>query len=128
VKLLPDTHTLLWFAAGDAQLSDAARAAIEGPENETLVSVASLWEMAIKVSLGKLDLGMSFEEFVTDHIVGNGIGLLAILPAHVSRVVVLPFHHRDPFDRLLIAQAQEEAIPIVGRDHVFGAYGVALVW
>jgi PIN domain nuclease of toxin-antitoxin system len=128
VKLLLDTHTLLWFVAGATQLSDTARAAIEAPENEALVSVASLWEMAIKVSLGKLDLGMPFEEFVADHVVGNGMEILDISPAHVSRVVSLPFHHRDPFDRLLIAQAQEEAIAIVGRDHAFGVYGVTLVW
>jgi PIN domain nuclease of toxin-antitoxin system len=128
VRLLLDTHALLWFAGGDAQLSAAARSAIEAEVNQPLVSVASVWEMGIKISLGKLDIGMSLGAFVRDHVVGNGMNLLAITPEHVERVVGLAFHHRDPFDRLLIAQALEEGAAIVGRDSEFNKYGIPLIW
>ena len=128
MKLLLDTHTLLWFVAGDSRLSDAARVAIESQENEPLVSIASVWEMGIKISLSKLDLGMPLDEFIREHIEGNGIGVLDIALAHVVRIVPMPFHHRAPFDRLLIAQAQEEEIQIVGCDPAFAAYGVNLIW
>ena len=128
MRQLLDTHALLWFAAGDSQLSPAARAAIESVGNESYVSVASLWEMGIKISLGRLDVGMSLGAFVRDHILGNGLNLLRISPEHVEGIVGLPFHHRDPFDRLLIAQALGEEMPIVGRDPEFVKYGVTLVW
>ena len=128
MKLLLDTHTLLWFVAGDSRLSDAAREALESPQNEPLVSIASLWEMAIKISLGKLDVGMALVEFARDHIEGNGIGLLGLTSPQVVRIASMPFHHRDPFDRLLIAQAQEEGIQVVGCDQAFSAYGVTLLW
>jgi PIN domain nuclease of toxin-antitoxin system len=93
-----------------------------------MVSVASLWEMGIKISLGKLAIGKPFNEFVQDEITGNGMDLLGITPAHVARIIQMPFHHRDPFDRLLIAQAEEEGLPIVGCDHAFAAYGAKLIW
>ena len=128
MRLLLDTHTILWFAAGDPQLSAAARTAIEDASNRPMVSIASVWEMAIKVSLGKLALGADLAAFVQGHITGNGIELLSITPTHISGIVSLPFHHRDPFDRLLIAQALAEGIPIVGCDSHFASYGVTLVW
>jgi PIN domain nuclease of toxin-antitoxin system len=128
VRVLLDTHALLWFVAGDAQLSPTARSAIEDDSNLPLVSIASVWEIGIKISLGKLDVGMPLGRFVRDHVLGNGMTILAITPAHVERVVGLPFHHRDPFDRLLIAQALEEGVPIIGRDAELSTYGVALVW
>ena len=119
---------MLWFTAGDAQLSAAARSAIEDEANEPTVSIASVWEMGIKMSLGKLDVGMHLAAYIRDHILGNGMNLLPITPSHVDRLVGLAFHHRDPFDRLLIAQALEEDIPIVGRDPEFGKYPVTIVW
>lgn len=128
MNILLDTHTLLWFVAGDSKLSNTAREAIESADNSALVSVASLWEMGIKISLGKLDIGMPFNEFVRDEVTGNGMDLLGITASHVARIIQMPFHHRDPFDRLLIAQAEEEGIPIVGRDHAFSAYGATLIW
>lgn len=128
MNILLDTHTLLWFVAGDSKLSDPAREAIESPDNTALVSIASLWEMGIKISLSRLDIGMSFDEFVRDEVTGNGMVLLGITAAHVARIIKMPFHHRDPFDRLLIAQAEEEGIPIVGCDHAFTAYGSTLIW
>jgi PIN domain nuclease of toxin-antitoxin system len=128
VRILLDTHALLWFVAGDAQLSAAARSAIEEAADLPLVSIASVWEIGIKISLGKLDVGVPLGTFVRDHILGNGMEILAITPAHIERVVRLPFHHRDPFDRLLVAQALEESVSIVGRDAEFSKYGIALVW
>ena len=128
MRLLLDAHTILWFAAGDPQLSAGARTVIEDTSNRPVVSIASVWEMAIKVSLGKLGLGMDLATFVQGHITGNGIELLSITPAHIAGIISLPFHHRDPFDRLLIAQALAEGIPIVGCDSHFASYGVTLVW
>jgi PIN domain nuclease of toxin-antitoxin system len=109
-------------------LSAVARAAIESEANEPVVSMASVWEMGIKISLGNLDVGMDLEQFVNVHILGNGMDLLAITPAHVGRIVGLVFHHRDPFDRLLIAQALEESMAIVGRDPEFSNYAVSMIW
>lgn len=105
MRLLLDTHTFLWFLADDPQLSPAARRLIEDGTNEILLSMASLWEIAIKVSLGKLTLGGAFATFIPDQLTLNAFGLLPIELAHVTAVAALPFHHRDPFDRLLIAQA-----------------------
>jgi PIN domain nuclease of toxin-antitoxin system len=128
VKILLDTHTVLWFTGGDVRLSDRAREAIESPDNEPWVSVVSIREMGIKMSLGKLDLAMPFNEFIRDNVLGNGMTVLGITPEHVSRIVSMPFHHRDPFDRLLIAQAQEDGFQIIGCDPAFAAYGVSLIW
>jgi PIN domain nuclease of toxin-antitoxin system len=128
VKLLLDTHTFLWFIAADPHLSAPARTVIEDGGNEVYLSVASLWEMAIKVSLGKLTLGQPFDVLIPDQLARNSIELLGITVAHTAQVVTLPFHHRDPFDRLLIAQALVGSIPIVGADAVFDAYGVTRIW
>lgn len=95
MNLLLDTHTFLWFIMGSANLSGKARALIEDPSNKSLLSVASLWEMAIKVSLGKLILSVLFDD-VVQQLSLNGVGLLNISTAHVSLVATLPFHHRDP--------------------------------
>ncbi len=128
MKLLLDTHTFLWFLAADPQLSATARALIEDGDTEVYLSVGSLWEMAIKVSLGKLSLAQPFDTFIPDQLARNSIELLGIAVGHTARVVGLPFHHRDPFDRLLIAQALVEGIPIVGVDAAFDAYGVTRLW
>jgi PIN domain nuclease of toxin-antitoxin system len=128
VRCLLDTHTFLWFVAGDARLSTPERQSIENPSNTPLLSVASVWEMAIKVSLGKLGLTMPVGDFVREHADRNGIGLLDITLAHVSAVEAMPFHHRDPFDRLLIAQAQVDGLTILGADSAFDAYGVVREW
>jgi PIN domain nuclease of toxin-antitoxin system len=128
VRLLLDTHAFLWFIAGSTQLGSGARAAIEDPSSERLLSAASIWETAIKISIGKLTVGSPFETFVVDQMRANGIELLGILPKHCAIVVSLPFHHRDPFDRLLIAQALVEQVPIVSADASFDAYGVQRIW
>lgn len=128
MKLLLDTHTFIWFIEGNAQLSTAARTLIEDGTNDVLLSVGSLWEMAIKASLGKLSLGQPFEALMPAQLTLNSIELLNITVDHTAKVTSLPFHHRDPFDRLLIAQALVDDIPIVGVDAVFDAYVVKRFW
>ena len=128
MTFLLDTHTFLWFVEGSPRLSLYARSLIETPTNTRLVSVGSLWEMAIKCALGKLELKMSFLELVEQEVYGNGMRLLSIEPSHLDRLVELPFHHRDPFDRLLIAQGFAERIPLVSHDSAFDAYEVERLW
>ena len=128
MKLLLDTHAFLWFIMGSANLSDKARILIEDPANERLLSVASLWEIAIKNSLGKLTLASSFDELIPEQLRMNGIGLLNIRVDHLSVLTTLPFHHRDPFDRLIIAQAILENFPVVSIDATFDTYGIARLW
>ena len=128
MKLLLDTHTLLWFIAGSASLSAYARSLIEDAANEKFVSIVSIWETAIKVSTGKMALSAPFDVLFPHQLQINGFGLLPIKIEHTSVVITLPFHHRDPFDRLLIAQAIEEKMTLVSVDNVFDDYGVTRFW
>ena len=130
MRVLLDTHAFLWFVAGDAALSDDARAAIENQENEVLVGIASAWEIAIKTSLGKLTVdAASVEAFFDEQMASNGFEYLPIQPAHVFRVATLPFHHRDPFDRILIAQALVEGLTLASRERaMFARDGVTALW
>src|SRR5256714_2622977 len=128
MKLLLDTHTFIWFIMGIPQLSANARALIEDVANEKFLSVASLWEMAIKLSIGKLTLTAPFDVFIPQQLSLNGFESLNIEIAHAAVVATLPFHHRDPFDRLLIAQAMVEKMPIVSIDPSFDAYLVKRLW
>jgi PIN domain nuclease of toxin-antitoxin system len=123
-RLLVDTHALLWWLADDPALSRAAREAIADPTNEPLASTASVWEIAIKRSLGKLEV----PDDLPDRISEGGFDWLAVAPQHAWQVGGLPQHHRDPFDRLLIAQTLVERLPIVTADARFGAYGVDVRW
>lgn len=127
-RLLIDTHAYLWFVFDDERLSPGASAAIADAAIVKALSVASLWEIAIKVSLGKLELGTSLDRFLADEVEGREIELLAIKNTHLTRVAGLPFHHRDPFDRLLIAQALVEGLSIATADPRFAAYGVRTIW
>ena len=131
MRILVDSHALLWYALGDPRLSATAEAAVRDPAHEVLVSPATLWELAIKVSIGKLALnGIAFDELIDRCENQCGFGLLPITPAHTAAVATLPFpsKHKDPFDRLLIAQAIVEAIPIVSADGAFDDYSVSRIW
>jgi PIN domain nuclease of toxin-antitoxin system len=128
VRLLLDTHSFLWFVGGDSSLSVAARLLIEDADNSVLLSAASVWEIAIKVSLGKLHLEQPFDVLIPQQLLVNHIELLGITLQHTAIVARLPFHHRDPFDRLLIAQAIVEQIPVITRDPAFDAYPVQRLW
>jgi PIN domain nuclease of toxin-antitoxin system len=128
MKLLLDTHAFLWFIEGNLDLSDLARNLIEDQRNQRFLSVASLWEMSIKVSMGKLELEMAFTELVNREVYGNAIELLEIQPEHLDELLKLPFHHKDPFDRIIIAQSLAENIPVVTKDSAFGSYPVTILW
>jgi PIN domain nuclease of toxin-antitoxin system len=128
MKVLLDTHTFLWFSSDDPSLSSSARARIEDGRNDKFLSVASIWEMALKIAIGKLDLGAELGDLVTTSAERNGISLLDVRKEHALGVVGLPLHHRDPFDRLLVAQALVEGMVILGRDPAFDAYPVRRVW
>ena len=128
MNLLLDTHAFLWWVAASGELSRKAKSAIGSARNECFVSVASGWEIAIKVSLGKLRIEGALDRFLPEQLAANGFRALAIDLKHAARVATLPFHHRDPFDRLLVAQALEEDLAIVTADPVISKYGVSRVW
>ena len=130
MNLLTDTHTLIWFVLADPRLSLVARALIENPDNEIMVSLASFWEIAIKVSKGKLALNQPYGNFIDLCLNQYGFRLLPIEPTHTTRLASLPYppKHKDPFDRLLIAQAIVEGIPIIGVDVAFDDYPVRRIW
>lgn len=128
MTVLLDTHTFLWFCQNDPQLSAAAKSVIEDSANRKLVSIASCWEIAIKAGLGKLRLGEPSATYIPNAQARTGFELLPISLTNATAVESLPPHHRDPFDRLLIAQALEEGISIVSVDGVFDAYGVNRLW
>jgi PIN domain nuclease of toxin-antitoxin system len=128
MRLLLDTHAFLWFITADPRLGANAKSSIENPANQRLLSTASLWEMAIKLSLGKLILAKPFDTLIADQLAANAIDILSIEVSHVTAVSKMPFHHRDPFDRLLVAQAIVERIPIVSAETTFDAYGVDRIW
>jgi PIN domain nuclease of toxin-antitoxin system len=128
MNLLLDTHAFLWFMEGNERISQRARSEIEAADGLRALSIASAWEMAIKSSLGKLDLAKPLGELLPPLLTDSGIELLPIEIADLHRVATLPFHHRDPFDRLLAAQALERGFTIVSIDEAFDAYGVARLW
>jgi PIN domain nuclease of toxin-antitoxin system len=128
VRLLLDTHAFLWFITDDPKLSAPARELIADPNNEVLISPVSYWETAIKVSIGKYPLSTPYETFITHGIDGNGFKILPIEPGHATILATMPFHHRDPFDRMLVAQAQVEKISVVSNDAVLDLYGVSRLW
>ena len=127
MNLLVDTHAFLWYLAGDARMSAAARSAVDDPDNEWHLSAASVWEMAIKADLGRLTLPSPVADYVAEK-ARAGLDVLPIEWRHAAAVAGLPAHHRDPFDRLLVAQAQLEGLHIVTADPVFRKYEVGVVW
>jgi PIN domain nuclease of toxin-antitoxin system len=127
MRVLLDTHVFLWWIAGDPILKGPARKVIGDRGNDCLVSIVSLWEIAIKKSLGKLEVPDPLSSFFAEQLAANEFVLLDLEIAHVAKVASLPFHHRDPFDRLLTAQAIEEKLKVVSTDRVFREYGLEVI-
>jgi PIN domain nuclease of toxin-antitoxin system len=128
MRVLLDTHTFLWYIEGSPQLPGTARRLIERRNVERLISVACVWEMAIKVSIGRLESEAPFAVSVRRMLEHNRIELLHPTLDDLDLVATLPFHHRDPFDRMMIAQSLSQQIPIVSGDLVFDEYGVDRRW
>ena len=128
MKLLLDTHTFMWWDSDPAKLSATALSLCSDPTNELLLSVTSLWEMQIKSQLGKLSLRVPLAELVGQQQATNGVIILPILPAHVFALERLPTPHKDPFDRLSVAQANSEGATLVSADAIFAAYLVHTAW
>ena len=126
MTLLLDTHAFLWWVGDDPRLSARARRAITGAT--CLISVASCWEMSIKAGLGRLAVPRPLARFLQEQLEVNGFSVLPVSLEHAAAVAELPFHHRDPFDRLLAAQARHDDLAIVSADPVFRKYGVRRVW
>ncbi|MCH7941935.1 MAG: type II toxin-antitoxin system VapC family toxin [Proteobacteria bacterium] len=128
MRALLDTHAFLWWVTDDARLSDTAREVIADGRNEIHFSAASGWEIAIKARLGRLTVPDDLARFMTDQIEQNGFRILAVELGHALRVHSLEDLHRDPFDRMLVAQSMVENLPIIGRDAQITAYGVESIW
>lgn len=127
MNILIDSHILLWWFSRSRRLSPPVRQAIEDPQNRVYVSAAAAWELAIKVNLGKLDAKSLISNF-PQLLLEEGFHRLAISTDHALRAGTLPRHHNDPFDRMLVAQAQALNCPIVSTDLVFDSYGVRRIW
>ena len=128
MKLLLDTHIFIWWADQPERLSPAALSALEDEANELLLSTASLWEMQIKIQLSKLKLSLPLKDLLKNQQETNDLTVLPVTLTHVLALDALPFHHKDPFDRLLIAQSVEEELTIVTADSQFPAYSVKLLY
>ena len=126
MNVLLDTHTLLWALTDESKLSERVRKLL--PSAEAWFSVASLWEILIKTEIGKMPLPRPTGRFLMSKLALNGVRVLPVTADHVLRIESLPNHHRDPFDRLLIAQSLEEKIPLVTADRVFARYQVEVIW
>jgi PIN domain nuclease of toxin-antitoxin system len=128
MRLLVDTHAMLWWLRDDSRLSRRARAILEDGGNELLWSLASSWEIAVKIRAGKLELDRPLERLYAELVTEQGVNLLPISHDQCARVADLPLHHRDPFDRMLVVQAQNARIPLLTADPKLGAYEVQLLW
>ncbi len=127
-SILVDTHAFLWFVFDDPRLSKRADEVLGHPGITKVISVVSLWEIAVKVSISKLKLGLEYAEFLERYVEGRQVELLQIRLQHLSSYVQLPLHHRDPFDRLLIAQSQVEGLTVLTSDDKFSRYSVPILW
>ncbi len=128
MRVLLDTHSFLWLVTNDDRLSELARSVFLNPESVLLVSAATGFEISVKFSLGKLKLSEPPREFVQNRLQNNALTALPVTLAHTYRLASLPFHHKDPFDRLLVSQALEEDVPILSADVVLSDYGVERLW
>jgi PIN domain nuclease of toxin-antitoxin system len=128
VKLLLDTHTLIWAVDRPSSLSPKAKAALQDPDNELLLSAATLWQMAIKVGLKKLTLSLPYSQWMTQALTDLGAHVVPITVESAAVLIGLPNHHRDPFDRLLVAQAMIENSLLVSVDSIFDQYDISRLW
>ena len=128
MRLLLDSHALIWAADDPTKLSAKARRLIEDPSHDRLISAATMWEVGIKVGLGKLALSLPYRQWMDRSVDDLGLIILPITLDHADRQTSLPWHHRDPFDRLLVAQAQIEGAPLVSADPALDAYGINRLW
>jgi PIN domain nuclease of toxin-antitoxin system len=128
MKYLLDTHTFMWWDSEAHKLPARVKALLDDEANDIVLSVVTVWELAIKSQIGKLELRLPLEQIVTEHLNRNRFQLLEVQLAHVLEVSRLPLHHHDPFDRLLIAQAGSENVPILSGDAIFSKYLVAVIW
>lgn len=127
MRILFDTHTLIWHFEGNALLSRSAKAIIDAPENQLFISAVNVWEVATKVSLGKLQISSSVHEMINVYL-RIGATLLSMTPEHAMAVQTLPWHHRDPFDRMLITQALQEKLTLLTHDEMIRQYDVTWAW
>lgn len=128
MRILLDTHAFIWWVTNDSQLSDIARACITDPDNDVFLSIASAWEIVIKVNIGKLILPEPPESYIPSRLASNQLESLPIQMNHVLQVSALPNHHRDPFDRILIAHSQVEQMPILTADNLIAQYSVNVIY
>ena len=128
MELLLDTQAFLWFSLRDQRLSRRAKDAIEAADSLLMISPVCFWEIAIKVKVGKLSVPSSFRDFISEELTANDILVLPITVDHAAMTLELPFHHKDPFDRMLVAQSLVEGWPIVSSDGLLDAYGVNRIW
>lgn len=128
MRLLLDTHTFIWFLQDDPALSDAALRMIEDADNQVLLSIVSIWELGIKVSLGKINLPAPYANFIDRQLLENDIHVLPLSIAEIGTVLTLPFHHRDPFDRALVAQSMVNSIPLISADKTLDRYSIKRLW
>ena len=128
MRALLDTSAFLWFISGSDRLSDTARNHIADMDNDLVLSIASLWKIAIKTNLGKLELAKPFDQLIPDQLEQNAIEILPMTLHHLATVAHLEFHHRDPFDRLIIAQGITEHLPVITSDTIFRKYPVEVMW
>jgi len=128
MKILLDTHVFIWMCTGNDLLSPTARSAILDSHSRLYLSVASYWEMCVKISIGKLELHPLWSALCEREMQKNGIAWQSIRPEHCERVAALPLHHRDPFDRMLVVQAQQEEMTILSADENLRNYDVKVVW
>lgn len=127
MKLLWDTHTFIWFILGENKFSDKVMNEIENPKNDNYLSIVSLWEIGIKVKLGKLEILRPFDKIIDD-LTKNGIHILPITFNHLVENMNLELHHRDPFDRLIISQSKVENMPLISKDEIFDKYIRSRIW
>jgi len=128
MNILLDSHTLIWFSQNSPQLSSSAIKILEDRNNLLFLSLVSVWEIQIKVQLGKLNLDISLSEIVKDQTKINDVQILPLKLSHIWTLDTLPYYHKDPFDRLLISQAITENLIILGVDSVFDSYPVEKIW